>query len=407
MRWLAIIFLVLVAALGGAYLYFKDYPYRKYSHWLKGEDYNLYYQISGFKSFYLKPPGVEEIPPYKEDYVQLWKEFPLRNSIVPLPTRHPMFQSIPIIELQGKNSVPQLGVVLHDAKGREISRVYTLPNKLYQDQSQGQELFKLPYVRNRLLTKGLNEIWKDTFSYEIKVQPKSLDEMIYDLYILHLRSKMLPSETIRYGLIKEGKQALIELRSQDKDYMVELVLTQDSGSIFSYIIKTEKENLESRKIRAKFLETISFSPVDEDIGRLLYTEFKQLNYARQIDQEGMLYLFSAWSQQTENVDLLKEMIYYLERGDNTKKQLNSLYTYAFKKYGKTFTSRKDAMESDDPELALQRKIEIEDRENRQAAEENKGKAPPVPELTPDEKMNMYLKKAKEEKPRAPEDMTVH
>jgi hypothetical protein len=74
---------------------------------------------------------------------------------------------------------------------------------------------------------------------------------------------------------------------------VELVLTQDSGSIFSYIIKTEKENLESRKIRAKFLETITFSPVDEDIGRLLYTEFKQLNYARQIDQEGMLYLFSA------------------------------------------------------------------------------------------------------------------
>ncbi len=331
MRWLAIVFLVLVAALGGAYSYFKDYPYRKYASWMKGEEYNLYYQISGYRSFYLRPPELEEIPPYKEDYVQLWKEFPLRNSIVPLPTRHPMFQSIPIIELRGKTSAPQLGVILHDAKGREISRVYTIPNRLYQDQSQGQELFKLPYVRNRLLNKGLNQIWQDIFSYEIVVKPKSFDEMIYDLYILHLRSKMLPPETVRYGLIKEGKQALIELASQDKDYMVELVITQDSGSIFSYIIKTEKENLESRKIRAKFLETISFSPVDENIGRLLYTEFKQLNYARQIDQEGMLYLFSAWSQQPESVDLLKEMIYYLERGDNTKKQLTALYTFAFKK----------------------------------------------------------------------------
>jgi hypothetical protein len=407
MRWLAIVILVLVVALGGAYFYFKDYPYRKYAHWMKGEEYNLYYQISGYKAFYLKPPGLEEIPPYKEDYIQLWKEFPLRNSIVPLPTRHPMFQSIPIIDLRGKTVAPQLGVILHDAKGREISRVYTLPNRLYQDQSQGQELFKLPYVRNRLLNKGLNQIWKDIFSYEILVKPKTNDEMIYDLYILHLRSKMLPPETVRYGLIKEGKQALIELTSQDKDYMVELVLTQDSGSIFSYIIKTEKENLESRKIRAKFLETITFSPVDEDIGRLLYTEFKQLNYARQIDQEGMLYLFSAWSQQPENVDLLKEMIYYLERGDNTKKQLAALYAFAFKKYGKTFTSRKDVMETDDPELALQRKIEIEERENRKAAEENKGKAPPAPELTPDEKMNIYLKKAKEDKAKPVEDMTVY
>jgi hypothetical protein len=309
--------------------------------------------------------------------------------------------------LRGKTVAPQLGVILHDAKGREISRVYTLPNRLYQDQSQGQELFKLPYVRNRLLNKGLNQIWKDIFSYEILVKPKTNDEMIYDLYILHLRSKMLPPETVRYGLIKEGKQALIELTSQDKDYMVELVLNQDSGSIFSYIIKTEKENLESRKIRAKFLETITFSPVDEDIGRLLYTEFKQLNYARQIDQEGMLYLFSAWSQQPENVELLKEMIYYLERGDNTKKQLAALYAFAFKKYGKTFTSRKDVMETEDPELALQRKIEIEERENRKAAEENKGKAPPAPELTPDEKMNIYLKKAKEDKAKPVEDMTVY
>lgn len=407
MRWLLLILLMILGALGGGYVYFKDYPHRKYADWIKGSGFNRYYQISHYSPMLLSPTGIEEIPPYKEDYVQLWKEFPIRNSVVPLPTRHPLFHSIPIIESRVPNIPPQLGMIIQDPKGREISRVYTLANTLYKDHSRGQELFKLPYVRNRILKKSLDELWKDIFSYKIQVKEKSLDDMIYDLYILHLRSKILPKDAIRYGMVQNGKLALVELTSADKDYIVEVVLSQTGGSIFSYVIKTEKENSESRKLRSKFLETIVFSPVDESLGRLLYTEFKQLHYARQIDQEGMLYLFAAWSQQLDNVDILKEMIYYLERGQNTKKQLQALYTYAFKKYGKTFTTRKDLGDGDDPDLALQRKIELEQRDERKAAEENKGKAPPVPELTPEEKMNLYLKKAKEDKSLKSDEMIVH
>lgn len=407
MRWLALIFLLMAGTLWSAYQYGKQYPFQKYSAWINGRDYGLYYQISDYRPLYLSPTGVEEIPPYLEDYEQLWREFPISNSLVPLPTRHPLFQSIPIIENRGTNLPPQLGMIIQDPKGREISRVYSLETGLYRDYSQGQELFKLPYVRNRLLGKTLNELWTDIFSYQILPGSKPIDSMIYDLYILHLRSKILPKDTIRYGLIQGGKQALIELASPDKDYIIELILSQQNGHIFSYLIKTEKDNSESRKLRSKFLESITFSPMDEALSRLLYTEFKQLHYARQIDQEGMLYLFSSWSQRPDNVDLLKEMIYYLERGDNTKKQLRALYNYAFKKYGKTFTSRKDLADGEDPGLDLQRKIEIEERENREAAEANRGKAPPIPELTPEEKMNIYLKKAKEEKPQSSEDMTVH
>ena len=164
---------------------------------------------------------------------------------------------------------------------------------------------------------------------------------------------------------------------------------------------------ESLKLRSKLLDSISFSPVDEAIGRLLYTEFKQLNYARQVDQEGMLYLFAAWSQNPDNVELLKEMITYLERGQNTKQQLKTLYTYSFKRYGKTYTTRRDVDEQDNPELVLQRKIEIEQKDKQKAVEAIQMKAPEAPDLTPDEKMNLYLKKAKEEKAKETTDMTVH
>lgn len=407
MRWFAGISVLVVTFLIGAYLFMKDFPYHKYSQWVEGRGYDRYYDISGFRKIYLEPTGLEEIPPYQEDYVQLWKEFPLRNCQVPLPTRHPLFQTVPIIEFKSKTTAPHLGIMLMDPTGREISRVYTMPNRLYQDHSQGQDLFKLPFFRKRLLTKGLDALWKDIFSFKVEPKEKSMDEMIYDLYIIHLRSKILPQETVRYGLIKDGKQALIELESQDKDYMVELVLTQDSGSIFSYVLKTEINKEESRKLRAKFLESISFSPVDVAMGRLLYTEFKALNYARQVDQEGMLYLYAAWSQNPDNVDLLKEMITYLERGHNTKQQLKALYTYSFKRYGKTYTTRRDVDEQDNPELVLQRKIEIEQQDKQKAAEAAQVRLPEAPELTPDEKMNMYLKRAKEEKTKESQDMTVH
>ena len=407
MRLVAGTLFIFVTLVVGAYLYIVDFPYYKYSKWVVGKGNDHYFEITEFRDIYLNPPALDPIPSYKEDYVQLWKEFPLRNSLVPMPTRHPMFQTVPIIEMNGKTGTPQFGMIIQDPSGREISRFYTLPNRLYKDQSQGQEIFKLPYVRNRILKKNLNDVWRDIFSYKIDIKNKPIDEMIYDLYVVHLRSQILPKKTVRYGLIKQGKQALIELLSNDKDYIVELVLTMDSGSIFSYILKTEKTKPESIKLRAKFLEAIAFSPVDDANSRFLYTEFKQLNYARQIDQEGMLYLFSAWSQNPDNLELLKEMINYLERGQNTKKQLKSLYTYSFKRYGKTYTTRKDVDEQDNPEIILQKKIEIENLEARRKAEENSNRPQEILELSLEEKMKVNLKKVKQDKSKESEEMLVH
>ena len=410
MRWFAGILIFIVVILGGLYIYAVDIPFKKYSGWVTGKEWDRYFEVSNYRQLFLSPTELEEIPPYQEDYVQLWKEFPIRNTLIPLPTRHPLYQTQPIVDYKSKSELPSLGIILLSPEGREISRLYTLPNRLHQDHSQGQEIFKLPYFRKRILNKSLDELWRDIFSHKIIVEEKSFDEMIYDLYILHIRSRILPEDTVRYGMIKNGKQAMVELASKDKDYRVELVLTQVNGAIFSYILKTEINKTESTKLRSKFLESISFTPIDEGIGRILYTEFKQMGYARQVDHEGMLYLFSAWSQNTDNSELLKEMINYLERGVHNKNQLKTLYNYAYRKYGKTFTNRSALESQDDPELDLQRKIEIEERNKRIAAEANSNKLPEVQELTPDEKMNLYLRKAKEAdpvKPKDNEEMTVH
>jgi hypothetical protein len=406
MRWALGLIFILFLGLYGGYIFLKGYPYRLYSHWIEGKNGDKFYSLSGYKSLYLRPQKIEETPPHQEDYGQLWKVFPLRNAQVPLPVRHPLFQTVPIVESTGVKAEPKLGMIILNPQDREITRLYTLATVLTSDHSQGQELFKLPFVRNRILPLPADKVWRDVFTHNIEVKSKPLDEMIYDLYILHLRDKILPENTLRYGLLKDGK-ALIELASKNQDYILELVQNYDSGMIYSYLLRTEKNNDESKKLRAKFLANITFTPVDNAMAKFLYTEFKQLNFARQVDQEGMLYLFSAWSQNPENVDLLKEMIFYLERGRTKGLQLSALYKFAMKHYGKTFTTRSVFNKNEDPNLVLHRKIEIEKIEKAQAVQQEKEKPQPEIELTPDEKMNIYLKKVKEGTPSESNDMTIH
>ncbi len=407
MRWLLIIPGLLVVALFAAYKMAISYPGRTYHAWINQQKWNRYYTIENFKPLFLKSPGITEIGTYQEDFEQLWKNFPLRNSLIPLPIRHPLFLTFPIIEMRKKGDTPQVGISISNPNGREISRVYTLPTGLYQDHSQSQELFRLPYFRKKIQQYQLDQVWQDVFSKEIDGNSKGIDNMLYDLYILHLRSKLLPAETIRYGLLKEGKQALVELSSRDKDYMIELVLSQQNGNIYSYVLRTEKENKNSQILRSKFLQTISFTPIDQAMGRVLYTEFKSLNFARQVEQEGMQHLFAAWSQDIDNIELLKELIFYLERGKRTSNQLQPIYRFTLLKYGKTFTTRSLFSEAEDPAIALQRKIEIESMEKRLQMEKGVKKIPDNPELTPEEKMNLYLKRAKEADGSDKDEMTIH
>jgi hypothetical protein len=139
----------------------------------------------------------------------------------------------------------------------------------------------------------------------------------------------------------------------------------------------------------------------------LYKEFKQLNFSRQIDQEGMLYLFTAWSQNTSNTELFREMIYYLEKGGQSKLQLRPLYKYALDNFGKTFSTKSDFNENDDQNITLQRKIEIEKNETLKKIQADKETIPVKPEMTPEEKMNSYLKKAKENSSKKNNEMLVH
>ena len=393
MRILLIIVILLAGSIGAGWLSLKNYPYRTYTEYMSGAKKDKYFELSPFREDLLIPKQTHPLTGYKEDYPQLWRNFQVMNVSVPLPTRHPLFKVLPLIQAT-PNKIPQLGLSFQNQTGREITRLYLLPPTMMKDYLQDEQLFKLPYVRNRLLKISEEQLWDKIFTKKIEVKQKPIDEMIEDLYIHYIRHEFIPKGALNYGFIDEKKTlAVIELTAKDKDYQAELILNYQRGDIYSYVIMTEKNSLDSNSLRSKFIESIQQKAVDESLGRILYTEFKQLNFARQVDQEGMLYLFSAWSQQVENTGLYKEMIFYLERGSGNKEILKNLYQYGFKRYGKTFSTRGGEY-MDDEGLNLQRKIELEEAAQKKSAGQAEVK-PVEPDLSAEEKMNMYLRKAKD------------
>jgi hypothetical protein len=219
--------------------------------------------------------------------------------------------------------------------------------------------------------------------------------MIYNLYILQLRSKFFPKVALKFGNIGQEDVGIITLNSDDKDFTSELVLTMRNGIIYSYVIFSKIGNSNAESLKERFLRNIIFKRGDIHLGKLAYQEFKSSPYQVKKGQAGFLQLFSSWTNWEEKrEDLTKEMIFFLERGRN-RQQLEPLYSYAYLVFGKVF-SLKGLNFIDDPMLRLQYEIEQEDATKiRESAAQKEVIVEPI--LTPLENIKLKLRQAKESK----------
>ena len=372
-------------------------PLYLYDQAINGKSTHRLYQLKKFEQKFFTPSQNIYVTDVPGSYTSLWRKFHLKDVIVPLPTGHPMYQAIPSVKLVAGVSDPQLGIRFNGPSGREIARLQLLRSGIWRSEADGQELFRLPMVRKEILKRSQETIWKDIFTHKISGRDLPWQAMVYNLYILHLRSIMLPEDAVHFGMIEGKEMAYVELPSKNKDYKTELIFSFDKGLLLSYLLVTDTRASVSTEIRSRFINGISFRSTDPALTPLIYREFKQLSFTKQTDQEGMLYLLSAWSHDLSNTEMLKEMIYYLERGLKNKQQLMALYRFSFQKYRKTFSTRDVGIEDDDPEIKLQRKIELEEIANRKMLEEKSRYVPKAAEPTNKEKMDQMLKKAKESK----------
>ena len=398
---LLLIGLLVAVPVVGVYVAANTVPYIYYNKLIEGKTSNKYYKLEHWDQRYLVPPKQTEMNKIADDFSTLWREFHLRDVVIPLPAGHPMFKTIPLVENREGVEEPMLGILFRAPTGREMARIYLLNNGTWNDRMDDQELFKLPVVKRELQKVPHDQVWKDLFTKNITGWELPWQQMAYNLYLLNLRSVILPERMKSYVLLADGKKALVEVESKNKDYRTEIVFEFERGLLLSYLLVSEIGNTDSQDLRSRFIEKISFRTSTKELAPIIYNEFKQLAFNRQTDQEGMLYLFSAWSHDMQQSDMLKEMIYFLERGEKNHDQLRPLYRYAYKRYNKTFTSRDIGLEEDDDDIRLQRRIELEAIAERKRVLEKTREPKPAPVVTPKETMDDYLRRARAEKLNAP------
>ncbi len=393
--WILGIISILIVSLYSVVRYGPAYLYDQAVH---GRSSSQLYQLKKFNRKFFTPTQNTYVSDVSGSYSNLWREFHVRDIVVPLPAGHPMYQAIPSIRMVEGMTAPHFGLRFNGPSGREIAQLHLLSSGVWSNEADGQELFRLPMVRKEILKRSTDEIWRDVFTRKISGWDLSWQEMVYNLYILHLRSMMLPETFTNFGMVDGKEMAYVEIPSANKDYKTEMIFSFQKGLLLSYLLVTDSRASDSKEIRARFINGINFRASDSALTPIIYKEFKQLNFTQQTDQEGMLFLLSAWSHDMNNIEMFKELIYYLERGSKNREQLKSLYRFAYQRYKKTFTTRDTGVEDDDPDIRLSRQIELEALSERKTLQERPRNVMKAPEPTNKERMDQMLKKAKESKP---------
>jgi hypothetical protein len=334
-------------------------PYYYYSKILNNDYRSEWFSLDLSNKLIFKPLSTLKLEQEDKNYNEdLWRQLHFKDVQFKLPVKDPFYLLAPILERSSANEYV-FGLNFLTASNKNLTRLYLVEDFYFPNIFKEQKIFELPVVKGYIKQFSREKIWSDLFTKNIEGWNISFGDMIYNLYLLQLRIKLFPDNYINFGLSNDKTIAIVELRSEDKDYKVEYILTHKRNRIYAFLLFTNIHTLQATILRSHLLKDMQFEPSSESLQHIIIKEFESLPYAQKIDQEGMLTLFSAWTHGTKNKELLRLMIQYLERGKRNEAQLDPLYRYAKDHYGKTFSlgKRLDKMLSE--EVKLLRKIEME------------------------------------------------
>lgn len=350
--------------------------------------------------------GVKGI--YNDDQKN-WKLFHFHHFKIPLPIRHPYFLVVP--DLRTGHDPPELGARMLTPHSKILrASFHTKKSAKFILPLEGSKIFNLPAFRNYILKKKQKEIWKDLFKKDISLKEFSIfnfnilkeasyKELVYNLFILNMRTKIFPKEAIRIGYFSKRRIGIVETHEEvdsiiKDNYKVEHIYFLKEGVIHKVSLKTKSFELVSESFRQRFINKVEFTGSNTEDSIPIYNEYKKLTYRQRLDQEGMIYLFSAWTHDLENENFLREMIQFLERGKKNIVHLQPLYDYAYRKYGSNY-SRDGELLKETAQKRLERKTTEElqkemDKERKRNLQDIEGDF-----STDEDQIKYFLQKAKD------------
>ena len=357
--------------------------------------------------------NIDRMKSVSSEAEDLWEVFHFSDFEIPLPVRHPMFMMLPLIEDRKKR--PILGATFKTRSGQEVSRFKVLETFKFDRRVEHHKIFELPFFKNYLLNIDNTILWKDLFTKDLNL-PKgdfldssywkslwrvSYQELVYRLYILQLRSEFLPKNAINLSYYTNKSFGIVELVDKDKLeigleslFRSEMIYVYRDGFVHKLLLKSRFEHLISDSIRKRIMNALEYKASSESSAIEIYARYKALEYYKRISQEGMIYLYSGWSHVTEKKEFLKEMIQFLERGNNSYDYLGPLYKYSYKKFGTNFSIMKYNLKESPAERVKRLAIEEEKRQDEKIKSARSSDIEGEFE-NEDQKVEYFLRKAKE------------
>jgi hypothetical protein len=361
---------------------------------------------------------LEEINVNNKEYEGLWPLFHFTNFKIPIPIHHPLYNLIPVIRLDEKLK-SNLGIKISNRNDVIISELLVMDMKKLTLNLGKFKLFNLPIFKKMILDTKLEKIWNDLFlkdltlpdydklgffKYVDVIKKYPYNELVYNLFILKMRTDMFPSNAINIGMLNEDVLGIVEVKNKTKRYGTEYIYLREKNNIRILELTTKKYSKSGEGYRNRILKNISYQESGEESSVHLYSFFRELNYSQKIDQEGMVYLYSAWSHSFRKKEFLIQMIQWLERGIGNKKQLLPLYNYAIKVYGSSFSTKDQ--EKENAQKRLERKIKEELEEEIRDEKGNVYKIQDGKFESEEKRMQYFLQKAKDDKINADDDEDI-
>ncbi len=334
-----------------------------------------------------------------------WQEYQMGDLLLELPSRHPLYLMGPKIEIETQSE--NFGLNYLDHNGRVLVEVMPRASEGWETHIGLDAIFNLPIFVSHLQSIGREQIWRDLFTRELmdplakefsEIFERSYEEMLYDLYILSLRQRYLPTGELSYAL-DEKSQGWIEIDhsqevGQERIYREEWVYVSRLGRIHRFLLKTRINNAAASVLRSHIVKSLEYRPSDPDLAKIFHARFQKLDLNAKTGQEGLTLLYCAWSHTPDQKEFLREMIQYSERGEKNEGLIGSLYNYAFKKYGTNFSQISDKLLETASER-LKRKIKEDEEREIEAYRKRKDYIPE--EFNSDEeRVEFFLNKAKED-----------
>jgi len=417
MKTIAIIVFVLTVATAISGVYLAGYPYKLYGEILESGIDSEFFSAEKTPDHLIAPKDWRPKESVNPVFTQ-FKTFHFADYDIPLPVHHQEFMLIPVIEEY--EQWLSLGALFLGLNRREYVRFRVDSPMPFNSFEPKGKIFEIPVLQTSSLNKSDGKFLQDVFSMDIGLPERSYSwwerykyfsevswaDLVYRLKVLEKRRSIFPDSAKGFDWDEKHQLGILYLEEfgvndtkvladqLDPEVSNEMVILYNNGNLHRLRLRTHLYERTSQHYRELFYRTLSFRESTKESSFPIYAQFKSLNKKDQLDQLGMIHLFTAWTHVQEE-EYLRGIILSIEQGRSALHHLNPLYNYSFRRYGTNFSGFAESLRETEDRKA--RRLHFEKLKSEKEALESRELIFNPDRLPANERLEHFLREAIDKK----------